>query len=216
MRGTPFKERFENNVDENSNLYVISATDGESILYKIGYSEDMLTRMKSYFSRNPFTKIVEMKFIENCEEWERMLHSKFKASVGNEWYSEATFKKIKYYIDNPERLKEIKPPHKGVKKYKKKIKSVYEGMSETEKAQRLEVVRYNRSLSMKMLNEKTSKDNDMKILYVLDNWDFSINGKITLKKLADVSGISERTVYSRSKMLKEIIKQKNLGYKGKI
>lgn len=73
-----------------------------------------------------------------------------------------------------------------------------------------------RSVMMTKMNNDKAITTDRTLLSEIEFWDFSINGKITLKKLADVSGISERTVYSRSKMLKEIIKQKNLGYKGKI
>lgn len=73
-----------------------------------------------------------------------------------------------------------------------------------------------RSVMMTKMNNDKAVTTDRTLLSEIEFWDFSINGKITLKKLSDVSCISERTVYSRSKMLKEIIKQKNLGFKNNI
>src|SRR5699024_1518799 len=73
-----------------------------------------------------------------------------------------------------------------------------------------------RSIAIKELNRVRVGNTDMKIRSVLECWDFSKNGKITLKKIANIAGISIPTVNRRGKQLKEIIKEKNLGFKGNI
>lgn len=73
-----------------------------------------------------------------------------------------------------------------------------------------------RSIAMIELNKARVCNTDMKIKSVLECWDFKRYGKITLKKISEIAGISQPTVNRRGKELKEIIKNKNLGYKGKI
>lgn len=70
-----------------------------------------------------------------------------------------------------------------------------------------------RSISMRKLNESRVETTDKTIQFVLDTWSFKTYGKITMKKLADVSGISISSIKRRSDYIKEIIKCKNLGFK---
>lgn len=71
-----------------------------------------------------------------------------------------------------------------------------------------------RSLMMKELNNKRSETTMKTIMSAINYWDFK-EGKITLKSLAKVTGLSVDTLKKRSNQIKEIIKQKNLGFKGK-
>lgn len=73
-----------------------------------------------------------------------------------------------------------------------------------------------RAISMRHLNKVRTDNTDMKIKSVLECWEFKRYGKITLNKIAEVAGLSIPTVNRRGKSLKEIIKQKNLGFKNNI
>lgn len=77
-------------------------------------------------------------------------------------------------------------------------------------------VKDKRSLLMKSINENKSSTTNKRILSTIEYWNFEKCGKITLKKISEVSRLSEVTVKRRSSNIKEIIKNKNLGYKGKI
>ena len=71
-----------------------------------------------------------------------------------------------------------------------------------------------RSLMMKELNNRRSEITMKTIISAINYWDFK-EGKITLKSLSKVTGLSVDTLKKRSSQIKEIIKEKNLGFKGK-
>lgn len=73
-----------------------------------------------------------------------------------------------------------------------------------------------RSLAMSKLNNDRVELTNRTLLNCIAVWDYNKNGLITLKKLSEQSGISISPIKKRSKMLKEIIKQKNLGFKNNI
>lgn len=70
-----------------------------------------------------------------------------------------------------------------------------------------------RSIVISHINKKTYEDNTAKIIDTIQTWNFKANGKITMSGIAGVSGLSLRTIKSRSGEIKEKIKQKNLAYK---
>lgn len=71
-----------------------------------------------------------------------------------------------------------------------------------------------RSLMMKEINSKRSEMTVRAIMSAINYWDPK-EGKITLAKLAEITQLSLDTLKKRSGQFKEIIKEKNLGFKNK-
>lgn len=77
------------------NIYIISQPiDNNNLIYKIGRSNNIESRLNTYLSTNPSIKIMLTLMVENPVEFEKKLHQKYKAIFKNEWYDYDTMKTI--------------------------------------------------------------------------------------------------------------------------
>ena len=84
-----------------NNIYLLQTTSaGGKTLYKVGYSSNMIDRLFSYYSANPFTSLLKTTYIYRGLEVERYIHKNYKSAIGNEWYEEEEMLKIRELIDN--------------------------------------------------------------------------------------------------------------------
>lgn len=203
MRGKVFRGLLDNDITSGHNIYVVSATNGVDTSYKIGYSDNISKRLLSYIQANPYTKVEATYHINNGKDFESNLHERFKAEYGFEWYSEDTYQNIKSILQNPNKLYDIDKP-KNVKKWRSKPRVSKDRLIEVSIIRSNNMSKYNKV--RKSINSATIED-------VIDSWNFKANGKITMSGIAGVSGLSLRTIKSRSGEIKEKIKQKNLAYK---
>lgn len=77
---TKYKTTSEN---DNHNIYIVKS--GE--LVKLGFSDNINSRLKTYIHHNPNTELIATYYVENGKVWERQFHKKHKSVMGNEWYS---------------------------------------------------------------------------------------------------------------------------------
>lgn len=76
---TKYKTTTEN---ENHNIYIIKSGD----LIKLGFSNNINSRLKTYIHHNPNTELIITHYVENGKVWERQFHKNHKSVIGNEWY----------------------------------------------------------------------------------------------------------------------------------
>lgn len=83
-----------------NNIYVFKTygSDGR-VLYKLGYSSNIVERIRSYTYHNPLIELVKTYHFEKGLEFEQYIHNNFKAVIRREWYDEETIINI---MDNIE------------------------------------------------------------------------------------------------------------------
>jgi hypothetical protein len=71
------------------NIYIIKTYSkiGNSII-KVGFSNNLEERLKSYYYHNPYFEIITTCFILEGKIWEEEFHRKHKSTLLNEWYNE--------------------------------------------------------------------------------------------------------------------------------
>ena len=195
MRGKSYRSVMSNINEElyHANIYVVSTTNGIDTLYKLGYSSNMQDRLRSYIQSNPLTRVEFLGHIEDGDVWESEFHKRFKASFGNEWYSETTFKKFEELLSNPKDLFNINiVASKSGKTVKKKMKE----FTEEDLAIRKAMNKDKRSLMMKELNNKRSEEMKKCIeKYIIEH------GSINTTHIAKALNISRTTVIKYKKEL---------------
>lgn len=74
-------------IPRHHNLYIIRSykRNGDSTV-KLGFSDVIHKRMKSYMSHNVNTELIRTFFREDAFEFEKWFHSTNKSSYPNEWY----------------------------------------------------------------------------------------------------------------------------------
>jgi hypothetical protein len=97
-------------VNKQHNLYLLQSDSNSETLLKFGYSANINSRLKTYYRHNPKIKIVKTFYREDAFSFESLLHSKFKAVYGNEWYP-IHYKDdiLKFIEENSKNLLSIKP-----------------------------------------------------------------------------------------------------------
>lgn len=73
------------NLHKNNNIYIVRCYNkfGQSLI-KIGYSENMIKRLTTYYYHNPYIEIIDTCFIENGKDWEENFHLTHISPILNE------------------------------------------------------------------------------------------------------------------------------------
>jgi hypothetical protein len=96
------------------NIYIIRVRSADKSLIKLGYSSNILGRLKSYYYHNPLIELIGT--FKADAVFEKQFHNDNKATVLNEWYDEAILDVISdedvEYNDLPimEALESVKQP----------------------------------------------------------------------------------------------------------
>lgn len=81
-------------------IYILRAygKNNESAI-KLGYTNNLQSRMLTYDCCNPFTELLHTFEVNNALAFESTFHSKYKATIKREWYSESLYKTMLYEIE---------------------------------------------------------------------------------------------------------------------
>ena len=88
------------------NLYILKVTNGKESLIKLGYSSNIIERLKSYYQSNPLVELIGTYYRDDALEFELRLHKSIKSVVMREWYDENLLNKLVWHINNS-KLNEI-------------------------------------------------------------------------------------------------------------
>lgn len=87
-------------VNKNDNIYILEHNVDEcTAYYKIGFSENIIGRLDTYYSHNPTIKLIFSTHIENAKSFEQSIHSNFKSLYKNEWYDLKTLRDICAFVN---------------------------------------------------------------------------------------------------------------------
>jgi len=81
------------NVSPSDNLYIVAQETKIGVVYKLGYSKNIINRLKQYFYHNPSIQVIKTFYREDGELFEKEFHLKNKSIYLNEWYDLNTMKK---------------------------------------------------------------------------------------------------------------------------
>ena len=87
-------------LDSKHNIYIIKVYDKNmNEIIKIGFSNNIIKRLKNYYSHNPFTDVIETLYIENGLIVEQLIHNTIPSIDGTtEWYTSDKYDSIKSII----------------------------------------------------------------------------------------------------------------------
>lgn len=75
-------------IPEKHNIYIIKCYGSNMNLVKVGYSNNIKSRLITYYYHNPLLEIVFTTHIENAIEFEKEFHRTNTSYIMNEWYEE--------------------------------------------------------------------------------------------------------------------------------
>lgn len=81
-------------VKETDNLYLIRSFGDCTSIIKLGYSTQIIKRLKHYLSHNPFIEVIGTFYREDAKEFEKYFHATLKAVYKREWYDESDLEVI--------------------------------------------------------------------------------------------------------------------------
>jgi hypothetical protein len=105
-------------MENKHNLYIIKACNDKNCLIKMGYTNNINKRLKTYYYNNPMITIINTYYREDAKEFEKYLHFHLKSEVLNEWYSIDKLNTIIDYINDSNFLIKYKENIDDSKKYK--------------------------------------------------------------------------------------------------
>ena len=109
--GTKLKPRYTTYIYTehwDDNIYVLKSYGESENLIKVGYSDNIESRLKQYINHNPNAEIIDTFHIYNAKEFEINFHKNRKSTVRREWYEENKLDKILRIVEaETEKSKEI-------------------------------------------------------------------------------------------------------------
>jgi len=81
-------------IKPTDNLYLIRSFGDHTSLIKLGYSTQIISRLKHYLSHNPFMEVIGTFYREDAKQFEKCFHSTLKAIYKREWYDESDLETI--------------------------------------------------------------------------------------------------------------------------
>ena len=105
--------------NKEHNLYIIKVCNinGEEII-KIGYSSNIFKRLKSYYSHNPFTEVLETLYIKDGLCLEVMIHEIIPLVKNtNEWHPIEFLETIKTILIQKIEINKLKQDMEIMKKF---------------------------------------------------------------------------------------------------
>ncbi len=69
-------------------IYLLRSYGKDKTLVKLGYTSNIKARLNQYSCANPLYEIIQIYLVENALQFEQTFHSKYTASLRDEWYEE--------------------------------------------------------------------------------------------------------------------------------
>lgn len=81
-------------IKKTDNLYLIRSFGDHTSLIKLGYSTQIIQRLKHYLSHNPFIELIGTFYREDAKQFEKSFHCTLKSLYKREWYDESDLETI--------------------------------------------------------------------------------------------------------------------------
>nr|WP_320020898.1 GIY-YIG nuclease family protein [uncultured Draconibacterium sp.] len=95
-------------INEKHNLFIIRSYGRDTSIIKIGYTDNLHNKLRTFLYNNPFLEVLFTCFKPDAKKIEKAFHKSHKSTFGSTWYDEILYSEMLVFIEDFQ-VKNVEP-----------------------------------------------------------------------------------------------------------